>query len=97
MVCDLIYRRPHLEHANNLVSLIFERRTVTMCKRFVTINYFLLSVLSCRCFHVGFEAVSEPPVPELLQRKEHNFQALTLEKTWDLNKSCTILIHDESR
>ena len=30
-----------------------------------------------------------------MQRKEHVFQALTLEKTWDLNKKCTIVILDE--
>ena len=57
----------------------FERRTVTICKRVVTINCFLLSVLSCKCFLVGFKAVSEPPVPEHVQRKEHVFQSLTLE------------------
>ena len=47
---------------------------------------FLLPVLSCNCFLVGFTAVNERPVPEHVQRKEHGFQALTLEKTWDLKK-----------
>ena len=75
MMCDIIYRRPRREHANNLVSLIFRKtvRYVTICKRFVTINYVLLLVLSCKCFLVRFIAVSEPPVPEHVQRKEHVF------------------------
>ena len=34
-------------------------------------DFFLLSVLSCKCFLVGFKAVSEPHVPEHVQRKEH--------------------------
>ena len=79
MMHDIIYRRPRLEHAKNLVSLIFERRTVTKWKRFVTINCFLLPVLSCKCFLVGFKAVSETPVPQHVQGKDHVFQALTLE------------------
>ena len=37
-------------------------------------------------FLVGFKAVSEPPVPQHVQRKEHVFQVLTLKRTWDLNK-----------
>ena len=40
-------------------------------------NLFLLPVLSC--FIVDFKAVNEPPVPQHMQRKEHVFQALTLE------------------
>ena len=39
--------------------------------------FFIISTqlqISCR-----FKAVSEPPVPEHMQRKEHVFQALTLE------------------
>ena len=39
--------------------------------------------------------VSEPPVPEHVQRNEHNFKALTLEQTWDLNKNCTVAICDK--
>ena len=62
---------------------------------FVTINCFLLPVLSCKCFLVGFKAVNEPPVPQPVQRKDHAFQALTLEYTWDLNKNCIIVICDE--
>ena len=79
LTCDIIYRRPRLEHANNVVSLIFERRGVTKSKRFVTINYFLLPGLSCKCFLVGFKAVNDPPVPQHVQRTKHVFQALTLE------------------
>ena len=46
---------------------------------------------SCKCFLVGFKAVSEPPVLE-----QHAFQALTLELTLDLNKKkCIIVISDE--
>ena len=56
---------------------------------------FLLPVLSCKCFLVGFEAVDEPPVPQHVQGKDHVFQALTLEWTWDLNKKCIIVICDE--
>ena len=58
-------------------------------------KYFLLPVLSCKCFLVGFKAVNEPPVPQHVQRKKHVFQALTLEKTLDLNKNCIIVICDE--
>ena len=61
----------------------------------MTINYFLLPVLSCKCFLVGFKAVNEPPVPQHVQRKEHVFQALTPEQTWDLNKNCIIVICDD--
>ena len=70
MMCDIIYLRPHLEHTNNLVSLIFERRAVAKCKRFVTINYILLSVLSCKCFLVSCKTVSETPVHEHAKLKE---------------------------
>ena len=56
---------------------------------------FLLSVLSCKCFLVGFKAVSEPPVCQQVQGKEHVFQSLTLEWTWDLNENCIIVIHNE--
>ena len=45
----------------------------------MTINYFLLPVLSCKCFLVGFKAVNEPPVPQHVQRKEYVFQALAPE------------------
>ena len=76
---DIIYRRPRLEPANNVVSLIFERRAVTKSKRFVTISYFLLPGLSCKCFLVSFKAVKEPPVPQHVQRTKHVFQALILE------------------
>ena len=76
---DIIYRRPRLEPANNVVSLIFERRAVTKSKRFVTIRYFLLPGLSCKCFLVSFKAVNEPPVPQHVQRTKHVFQALILE------------------
>ena len=58
-------------------------------------NIFLLPVLSCKCFLDGFKAFNEPPVPQHVQRKEHVFQALTLEYTWELNKNCTIVISDE--
>ena len=78
MMRDIIYRRPCHEHANNLVSLILERPAVTKWKRFVTKNYFLLPVLSCKCFLVGFKAVNEPHFSQHVQRKEHVFQALTL-------------------
>ena len=79
MMRDIIYRRPRHEHANNFFFLSFGRRAVTKGKRFVTINYFLLPVLSCKCFLVDFKAVNEPPVPQHVQRKEHVFQALTPE------------------
>ena len=55
----------------------------------------LLPVLSCKCFLVGFKAVNEPPVPQHVQRKEHVFQALTLELTLDLTKNWIIVICDE--
>ena len=58
-------------------------------------KYFLIQVLNCKCFLVSFKAVNEPPVPQHVQRKEHVFQALTLEKTLDLNKNCIIVIRDE--
>ena len=38
-----------------------------------------LPVFSCKCFLVGFKAVNEPTVPQHVQRKDHVFQALTLE------------------
>ena len=80
MMRDIIYRRPRHEPANNLVSLIFGKTcAVTKWKRFVTINYFLLPVLSFKCFLVGFKAVNEPTIPQHVQRKDHVFQALTLE------------------
>ena len=60
--------------------LSFERCTVTICKCFVTINHFLWSVLTCKCFLDGFKAVSEPPVPEHVQGKEHVF------RRWRLNR-----------
>ena len=44
---------------------------------------------------VVFKAVREPPVPQHVQRKEHVFQALMLEYTWDLNKNCIIVICNE--
>ena len=91
MMRDIIYRKPRHEHANNLFSLIFG----TKWKRFVIINCFLLPELSYKCFLVSFKAVYEPPVPQHVQRKDHVFQALTLEKTWDLNKNCIIVICDE--
>ena len=47
---------------------------------------FLLPVFSCKCFLVGFKAVNEPPDRQHVQGKDHVFQALTLEKTQDLNK-----------
>ena len=72
-----------------------ERRAITKWKGFVTINYFLLPVLSCKCFLVGFKHVNEPSVPQHVQRKDHVFQALTLESTWDLNKNCIIVICHE--
>ena len=52
---------------------------------------FLLPVLSCKSFLVGFKIVNEPPVPRHVQRKEHVLQTLTLELTWDLNKNCIIV------
>ena len=79
MMSDIIYRTPRFEHANNLDFCFFERRAVTILKRFVKINYFLIPVLSCKCFLVGFKAVYEPTVSQRMQRKEHVFQALTLE------------------
>ena len=51
---------------------------------------FLLSVISFNRFLGDFNAVSEPPVTQHLQRKEHVFQTLTIEYTWDLNKNCII-------
>ena len=59
--------------------LSFGRRAVTKSRRFVTINYFLLPLLSRKCFLVSSKAVNEPPVPQHMQRKEHVFQALTPE------------------
>ena len=42
------------------------------------------------------KAVSEPTVLQHVPRyKEHVFQALTLELTWDLNKNCIIVIRDK--
>ena len=38
--------------------------------------FFLLSVLSCKCFLVGFKSASEQPVPEHVQRKEHVFPGI---------------------
>ena len=64
-------------------------------ERFITINCFLLPVLSCKRFLVSFKAVNEPPVPQHVQRKEHVFQALTLELTWDMNTNCIIVISEE--
>ena len=75
MMRDIFYRRPRHEHAKNLVSLILGK---TKWKRFVTKKYFLLPVLSCKCFLVGFKAVNEPTVPPHVQRKKHVFQAFTL-------------------
>ena len=77
MMCDIIYR---IEHAKNFVSLMFWKTCRHFMQAFCNNKLFvLLSVLSCKCFLVGFKAVSEPPVPEHVQRKEHVFQALTLE------------------
>ena len=79
MMRGIIYRRPNaLCTPITWFLLSFERRAVTNWKRFVTINYFLLQ-LSCKCFLVGFKAVNEPPDHQHVQRKEHVFQALTLE------------------
>ena len=50
---------------------------------FLTINYLYYQYSAEKCFLVSFKAVSETPVPEHVQRKEHVFQALTLELTWD--------------
>ena len=72
-----------------------ERRAVTKWKRFVTINYFLLPVVNCKSFLVGFKVVNETPAPQHVQRKERVFQALTLKLTLDLNKNCIIVICDE--
>ena len=47
----------------------------------MTINYFLLLVLSCKYFLVGFKAVNEPPVPQHVQRKAHVFPALVPDLT----------------
>ena len=49
----------------------------------------------CKCFLVGFKAVSAPRVSEHVQRKGRVFQALTLEYTWDLNKNCITYFRDE--
>ena len=70
---DIIYRRPRIEHVNNVIFLSFERCAVIKWKRFVTIHNFLLPGLSCKCFLVGFKAVNEPPVPQHVQCKEHAF------------------------
>ena len=43
----------------------------------------------------GLKTVSDQPVPEHVQHKEDVFQALTLDKTWDLNKNCIIFIPNE--
>ena len=40
---------------------------------------FFITNTQLQMFPVGFEAVNEPPVPQHVQRKEHVFQALTLE------------------
>ena len=79
MIRDIIYRRPHLEHVKNLVSLISKRRTVTKWKRFVTINCFYYQYSAANVFLSVYEAVNEPPVPQHVQGKDHVFQALTLE------------------
>ena len=79
MMRDIIYRRPRHEHVNNLVSLIFGKTCRHLMEAFVTIIYFLLPVLSCKCFLVSFKADNEPPFPQHVQRKDHVFQALTLE------------------
>ena len=73
----------------------FERRAVTKWKCFVTINYFLLPGLSCKCFLVGFKAVNEPSVPEHVQRKEHVFRRWHLNRPRCLNKNCIFVICDE--
>ena len=79
MMRDIIYRRPRHEHANNLVSLIFWKTCRHEMEAFCDNKLFLLPLLSCKCFLVGFKAVNDPPVPEHVQRKEHVFQALTPE------------------
>ena len=55
MIRDIIYRRPRLEHVNNLVSLKpFERRAVSKWKRFVTINCFLITSTQLQMFSCRF-------------------------------------------
>ena len=56
---------------------------------------FFISSTQLLMFSSGFKAVNEPPVPQHVQRKEHVFQALTPEQTWDLNKNCIIVICDD--
>ena len=79
MMRDIIYRRPRHEHTNNLVSLIFWKTCRHKIEAFCDNKFFLLPVLSCKCFLVGFKDVNEPPVPQQVQRKKHVFQALTPE------------------
>ena len=47
----------------------------TFCKN----KLFFIASTQLQMFLVGFKAVNEPPVPQHVQRKEHVFQALTLE------------------
>ena len=39
---------------------------------------FYIQYSAANVFSFGFKAVSEPPVPEHVQRKEHIFQELTI-------------------
>ena len=95
MMRDILYRRPRLERVNNLVSLIFWKTCRRLMQALCNNTFFLLSVLSCKCFLFRFKAVSATPFSEHVQRKEHVFQAFTLEYTWDLNKNCIIVIRDK--
>ena len=77
---DIIYRRRHLEHANNLVSWIFWMTFRHEIQAFCNIQLtFYYQFSAANVFMSVLQAVSEPPVPKHVQRKEHVFQVLTLE------------------
>ena len=56
---------------------------------------FYITSTQLQTFHVGFKAVNKPPVFQHVQRKEHVFQALTLEYTCDINKNRISVFCDE--
>ena len=56
---------------------------------------FFITNTQLQMFLVGFKAFNKPPVPQHVQRKEHVFQAPTLEYIWDLNKYWISVFCDE--
>ena len=71
MMRNIVYQDPALS-IPIACFLSSERRAITKCKRFVTTICFIstqLQMISCL-----FKPVSEPHVPEHVQRKEHVFQ-----------------------